>query len=299
MPDVLFCASAPEAGITIAAAITTELVRDVQARHDSWPTATAAIGRLTTGAILFGAGLEPRERINLRIGGDGPIGWVGADAWLLDDGALGARGYARNPHVDLPVDARGKFDVGGAVGSGSLQVTKSYASGQPYVGIVPLHSGEIAEDLAAYLANSEQIPSVVALGVLANPNGVLAAGGVIAQILPGADERAIARLEAQALAMPPVTTLIAEGAGARELLAALAGDVALRSQREIAVRFACLCTRTKVEAAIIGLGPAELRTMARGQDATEATCEYCRKRYEFSTEDVAAIAARLEGEARD
>jgi molecular chaperone Hsp33 len=294
MSDLLVSAAAPEDGITIAAVITTELVREIQARHDSWPTATAAIGRLATGAVLFAAGLEPGERIALRIVGDGPLGPVGADAWMLDDGALGARGYARNPHVDLPLDARGKFDVAGAVGAGSLQVTKSYADGQPYVGIVPLHSGEIAEDLATYLGKSEQIPSVVALGVLANPAGVIAAGGIIAQILPGADERSIARLEERALAMPPVTTMIAQGAGARELLLALAGDSALRSQREVAVRFACLCTRTKVEAAMIGLGPSELRAMAAEREDTEASCEYCRKRYEFSSTEIEALATRLE-----
>ena len=178
------------------------------------------MGRLVTGAALLSANLKGRERISLQIAGQGPIGGLTADAWLLADDVIGARGYARNPHADLPIDARGKFDVAGAIGAGVLQVTKSYEVGQPYVGVVPLHSGEIAEDVAAYLARSEQIPSVVALGVLANPGGVVAAGGVIAQVLPGTDESAIAQLERRAVAMPPVTAIVAERPEARRLIAA-------------------------------------------------------------------------------
>ena len=197
MPDLLLGATAGS-GASIFAAVTTDLVAEVQRRHDLSPTATAAVGRLVTGAVLFGAGLAGRERISLQISGDGPIGTVAADAWLLGDRTVGARGYARNGRAELPIDARGKFDVAGVIGDGLLQVTKSYEVGQPYVGVVPLQSGEIAEDLAAYLAKSEQIPSVVALGVLANPNGVVAAGGVLAQVLPGAGDAAIALLEARA-----------------------------------------------------------------------------------------------------
>ncbi|MBV8490114.1 MAG: Hsp33 family molecular chaperone HslO, partial [Candidatus Eremiobacteraeota bacterium] len=294
MPDLLLAASSPNAGIALFAAITTDLVAEIQRRHDLWPTASAAVGRLTTGAVLFGAGLKGRERVSLQIAGSGPLSSVSAEAWLLDDATIGARGMAARPHVDLPIDRRGKFDVGGAIGQGSLQVTKSYEIGQPYVGVVPLHSGEIAEDLAMYLAQSEQIPSVVALGVLANPEGIVAAGGVLAQILPGADEAAIAKLEERALAMPPVTSLIASTPDAGALMASLAGDLELRAQRRLDVRFACLCTREKVEAALLGLGRAELLAMSDERDVTEATCEYCKKPYAFSPEELRALAARLE-----
>ena len=295
MPDLLLAASAPEAGIAFVSAVTTELVREIQQRHDLWPTATAATGRLTTGAVLFGAGLKGRERISLQISGDGPIGSITADAWLLESGAIGARGYARNPQVDLPVDARGKFDVAGAVGAGSLQVTKSYEVGQPYVGITALHSGEIAEDLAAYLAQSEQIPSVVALGVLAGPQGVIAAGGVLAQVLPDANEAAVAELERRALAMPSVTSLVSGGADAQALLHALAGNLELRAQRSTAIEFRCLCTRAKVETALLGLGSDELRSMAEERDDTEASCEFCRKRYVFTSDELRALAGRVAG----
>ena len=248
MPDTIVAASDAGAAITVAAAITTELVAEIRDRHDLWPTATAAVGRLTSGAALFAAtNLKGNERISLQIAGNGPLGTVAADSWLLDEQTIGARGYARNARVDLPIDARGKFNVAGAIGDGSLHVTRSSDAGQPYVGVVPLASGEIAEDLAHYLGQSEQTPSVVALGVLANPNGIVAAGGILARVLPGADERALSALEQRALTMPPVTQLIADGADATGLLRALTGEADLRSFRSIDVRFACRCSRAKVE----------------------------------------------------
>jgi molecular chaperone Hsp33 len=286
MPDLLISAAAPDAGVAIVAAITSELVTEVRERHDLSPLATAAVGRLVTGAALFGAALKGSERITLQITGDGPIGGIAADAWLQDDETIGARGYARNPHVDLPLNERGKFDVTAALGTGSLQVTKSYEIGRPYVSIVPLYSGEIAEDVAAYLVKSEQIPSVVALGVLAGPSGVRAAGGVLAQLLPGADERAAAVLEERALAMQPVTTLIDAGADAHALLHALAGPLQLRSHRTLDLRFACTCTREKVEAALAGIGTDELQRLASERSETEATCEFCKKVYVLTSDEL-------------
>jgi molecular chaperone Hsp33 len=293
MPDLLIGATAPDAGISIVAAITTDLVREIQKRHDLWPTASAAVGRLATGTVLFGSALKGRERISLQMTGDGPLESLTAEGWLLEENSLAVRAYARHPHVDLPIDARGKFDVGGAVGRGSLQVTRSFEVGQPYVGVVPLETGEVAEDLAMYLAQSEQIPSVVALGVLANPSGVIAAGGVLAQVLPGADERAVAALEGRALAMPPITALIAEGADANGLLHALGGNDDLRAQRSVNVRFACLCTPQKVESMLLGLGAQELREMAATRDETEAVCEFCKRPYIFTSKEIMELAERL------
>jgi molecular chaperone Hsp33 len=293
MPDTLLAASAPDAGIALVAAIATDLVREIRDRHDLWPTAAAAVGRLATGAALFGANLKGNERISLQIAGDGPLGNIAADSWLLDERTEGVRGYARNPRVDLPLDARGKFDVAGAIGTGSLQVTRSSDIGQPYVGIVPLSSGEIAEDLAVYLAQSEQIRSVVALGVLANPNGVVAAGGILARALPGADDRALAELERRAVAMPPITQLVSGGATVDDLLHELAGGWELRSVHTMAIRFACLCNRAKVEAVLMGLGADELLQLTRERDRTEAVCEYCKTRYVFTVPEVEALRARL------
>ncbi len=290
MPDMLISASAPEAGIVIVAAVTTDLTREIRDRHDMSPTATATTGRLATGAVLFGSALNGRERISLQISGEGPIGSVAADTWLAEPDVLAARGYAGNPHVDIPLNERGKFDVAGSVGAGSLHVTKSYEVGQPYVGVVPLYSGEIAEDLAAYLVKSEQIPSIVALGVLASPHGVRASGGVLAQIMPGADEKAIATLEERALAMPPITTLINEGADAHALLHALAGALELRSHRSIEVRFGCLCSKQKVEIALVAMGAQELRRLAAERNEAEATCEFCKRVFVFTSNEVLGLA---------
>lgn len=292
MPDRILAASALDAGIAITAAITTDLVGEIRDRHDLWPTATAAVGRLATGAALLAANLKGNERISLQIAGNGPLGNIAADAWFLDEHAIGARGYARNGQVELPVDQRGKFNVAGAVGKGSLQVTRSTEVGQPYVGIVPLATGEIAEDIAVYLAQSEQIPSIVALGVLANPNGVIAAGGVIAQALPGADEHLLAALEERAVAMPPVTQQISHGADAEALLRAVAGDTELRASRSINVRFACRCNRTKVEAVLLGMGADDLLALTRERDFTEATCEYCKTEYIFTADEVRELSER-------
>jgi len=294
MSDGIVTATAADGSFSIVAGITTSLVRETQIRHELSPTASAALGRLLTGAALLGASLKGRERLSLQIASDGPLRGLVADVALEAPDTIGARGYSRRSHVDIPLNARGKFDVGGAVGRGYLHVTRSFEVGQPYVGVVPLVSGEIGEDLAAYLSQSQQIPSVVALGVLANPSGIGAAGGVIAQVLPGADESTVARLEELAAAMPPVTAQIAAGAGPRELALALAGELPLRFIGEYRVVFACRCSRERVEVALIGLGRDELRKIVAEQPQTEAVCEFCKKRYVLSRAEVENLIERLE-----
>lgn len=293
MRDLIISASAPGDGFAVVVGVTTELVRETQRRHGLSPTATAAAGRLITGAALLATGLKDELRISLQIAGDGPLRGVVADAWLAGPDRIGARGYTKVSYVELPLNQAGKFDVAGALGNGTLHVTKASEEGQPYSGVVPLESGEIAEDIAAYLLKSEQIPSVVALGVLADPSGVVAAGGAIAQLLPGADERAIASLEERALAMPPITKLIAEGADAHALLHAIAGGAALRAHRTLDVTFLCRCTREKVETALAGLGADELQKMARERPETEATCEFCKKLYVFTSAELNELVSLL------
>src|SRR5471030_2341508 len=298
MSDKIVTASAANGTVSLVAGITTEIVREAQARHALAPTASAAVGRLLTGAALLGASLTGRERLTLQINGDGPIGQLVADACSSGDGVITARGYARHPHADMPLNARGKFDVSCVIGTWQLQVTKSYEIGQPYKGIVPLETGEIGEDIASYLFNSQQIPSVVALGVLANPAGIVAAGGVIAQLMPGADDTTIALLERNAGTMPPVTQQIAEGADPQSLLAAVAGTLELKIYQEFAPVFGCLCSLEKVEVALLGLGRDELEKIIREQPQTEATCEFCKREYVLSTNDVSGLISRLETSER-
>jgi molecular chaperone Hsp33 len=293
--DRVVTASAANGTVSFVAGITTGLVRETQVRHALAPTAAAAVGRLVTAAALLGASLKGPERLTLQIAGDGPIGVIVADAWSAGEDAIAARGYARNPLADLPLNARGKFDVAGAIGKGRLQVTKSYEIGQPYVGVVPLETGEIGEDIASYLANSQQIPSVVALGVLADPQGIRAAGGVIAQLMPGAADDTIARLEANAAGMPPVTTQIVDGAGAREIIERLAEGLELRAHEHVyEARFDCRCTKERVERALVGLGRDELLKILKEQPQTEATCDFCKRRFVLTSADVEGLLASLD-----
>ncbi|MFN2460745.1 MAG: Hsp33 family molecular chaperone HslO [Candidatus Velthaea sp.] len=294
MQDRLVTATAANGTVSLVGGIATDLVREAQERHALAPTASAAVGRLITGAALLGASLKGRERLTLQIEGDGPIGAIVADAWSGAEGVVEARAYARHPGADVPLNARGKFDVAAVVGAGRLQVTKSYEVGQPYNGIVPLASGEIGDDLAAYLLSSQQVASVVALGVLANPSGIVAAGGVIAQLMPGADEETVALLERNANAMLPVTQQIAEGAGAELLLRAVTAGLELKIFRDYRLRFGCRCTREKVETALLVLGRDELAKIVTEQPQTEATCEFCKRRYVLSAGEVNDLIARLD-----
>jgi molecular chaperone Hsp33 len=293
--DRVVTASAANGTVSFVAGTTTELVREAQRRHDLAPTASAAVGRLITAAALLGASLKGREQLTLQIAGDGPIGAVVADAWSGGDDVIAVRGYARHPRADLPLNARQKFDVARVIGNGQLQVTKKYEVGRPYVGIVPLESGEIGDDIAGYLANSQQIPSVVALGVLAGPTGIRAAGGVIAQLLPGAADDTIAHLENNAATMPPVTTQIDEGADARALIERLAAGMPMRPHEHVFHPvFDCRCTRERVERALIGLGRDELLKMASEQPETEATCDFCKRRYVLTSAEVEQLVAKLD-----
>ncbi len=294
MQDRLVTASAVQGTVSLVAGVTTQIVREAQERHRLAPTASAAVGRLISGAALLGASLGARERLTLQINGDGPIGQIVADSWNIGPRRVAARAYARNPAADLPLNARGKFDVAGVVGAGQLQVTKSYEVGQPYKGIVPLETGEIGDDIASYLANSQQIPSVVALGVLANSAGIIAAGGVIAQLMPGADDATIATLERNAQAMPAVTRQIADGADGESLLRTVAASLELKFFGEYELEFGCRCTREKVEFALLALGREELAKMATEQPQTEATCEFCKRQYVLSSSEVNDLVARLD-----
>jgi molecular chaperone Hsp33 len=291
--DRIVTASAARGTVSLVAGITTHLVAEARERHDLAPTASAAVGRLLTAAALLGTSLTGRERLTLQVVGDGPIGAITADAWSAGEAHVAARAYARNPAADVPLNARGKFDVARVVGNGKLQVTKTYEVGQPYSGIVPLVSGEIGDDVAAYLANSEQIPSIVALGVLAGPDGIKAAGGVIAQVMQAADDATVAALERAVAEMPPVTTQIVAGADPEALLQAVAGALDLKIFTPFDVSFDCQCTLEKVESALLGLGKDELAKIAREQPQTEATCDFCGKRYVLTADEVTALGARL------
>jgi molecular chaperone Hsp33 len=257
------------------------------------PTSSVAVGRLITAAALLGANLKGRERLSLQVNGSGAIGGIVAEVMMLPDHTVGARAYAHHPHADVALTPDGRFNVGELVGRGKLMVTRSYEVGQPYTGIVNLITGEIASDVAAYFAYSEQVPSVVAIGEHLDQSGVRAAGGVIAHVLPGATEATIAQLEANAKAMDPVSTQLVAGSEPEAIIERLGAGMAPKRLREYDVLFACRCTREKVETALLGLGHDELVKIAQEQPETEATCEYCKRIWKLSSDEVSRLAARI------
>lgn len=271
------------------AAVTTKTVELARRRHATAPTATAALGRTLTGAGLLGTVLKAGQTVMVRVLGDGPLG--GALAMSDSNGAV--RGYVANPDVHLPLTPTGKLDVGGAVGRGALHVTIDLGMRYPYHGSVPLVSGEIGEDLASYLVTSQQIPSVVALGVLVSPDErVLAAGGLIVQVLPGAGVGVIDYLEKRARVLPTVTTMVSSGQTPEDMVKAALGDVRSQVVERQPVRFRCGCTVAKVRGVLASLGEDELRDILREQGQIEVRCNFCGKRYTFGEEDVAKISGQ-------
>jgi len=258
------------------AAVTTELVEEARVRHGTLPTATAALGRALTAGLLLGGLSKADERVSLQFTGDGPLGSILVDA--TPGGHV--RGFVSRPQTHLPARA-GKLDVGGAVGRGVLCVMRiPLGEASPYRSIVPLVSGEIGTDVASYLAGSEQIPSVVGVGVFVHADGrVGAAGGYLLQAMPGADAQAIDRLEENVGAAPPPSDLVRQGLDAPAILARLLSGFPTRVLEEQALRFQCRCSRERVEAAIVAMGRAELMDVLAHERRAEVVCEFCGARY--------------------
>lgn len=271
----------------------TDMVGELERIHRSSAVVTAATGRLLTAASIMGSMLKGEgHSITLGVSGGGPAGSVIAVA----DAAGNAKAYATNPVVEIPLNPRGKLDVSGAVGrEGKLYVIRDQGRGEPYVGLVPLVSGEIAEDITSYFATSEQVPTVCALGVLVDTDlTVKAAGGYLLQLLPGAGEEEISQVEQNTLAMPPVTQLICDGLTPEELaLRALAG-MEPRVLDARTVEYRCDCTRQRMAAALASLGAGELRAMAEEDGQAELCCHFCRNRFTFPREELLEMVSRKE-----
>ena len=276
--------------VRIVAARTTALVREAQRRHGCSPTVSAGLGRLLTGAALIGVQLTGRERVTLQITCRGAVRFLVADA--LAGGRV--RGFPGRARAELPLNVKGKFDVAGIVGRGSLHVTRTYDTGLPYTSAVPLASGEIGEDLAYFFARSEQIPTVVALGVLANPDGVVAAGGLLAQLLPGAEAATLDAIETAARTLPHISSLIRDGESPEQLIARFAAGLSPNPGLIQPLSFACPCDRRRVVRAIVTLGHEALAEMASGDEDTEATCDFCGQRYYFSPSEIGEILTAAE-----
>ena len=276
-------------GLVKASAITgTELVERARQIHRLLPVATAALGRALMGASMMGDQLkEERGTVTLRIKGGGPLGTITA----VSDHLGNVRGYVQNGMVDFTEKAPGKLDVGAAVGSqGTLTLIRDMGLREPYVGTVELLSGEIAEDLAAYFVESEQIPTACALGVLIGTDqSVTSAGGYLIQLLPGAGEEIIGKVERGVARVGSVSRALEHGMTARELLEQVLGEFRLEILEEHPVEYRCYCSRARVETALISLGRQELDDMIREQGQAEVTCQFCDKVYRFTKEELCAL----------
>jgi molecular chaperone Hsp33 len=289
--DYLVRSISKDGSIRGLAAVSTALVEEARRRHGALPTAAAALGRALTGGALLGAGLKTGQRVALKFEGDGPLKKIVVEA--ESNGVV--RGYVAEPGVHLP-SKKGKLDVAGAVGrTGLLTVSKDLRLKEPYQGIVQLVSGEIAEDLAFYLAESEQVPSAVALGVYVETHGqVAAAGGFLIQTLPPIQEEVLEQVIARIQKLPSMTDLLRSGKSPEAILADIYADLPYSILDKYALAWQCSCSRERVERALLTLGREELSSLvAQGEAATTIACEFCRQEYTFEREDLEKLAEEI------
>ena len=278
-------------------ASTSELVARARDLHQCSPTATAALGRVLTGAALMGALLKSeRDVVSLRVDGGGPGGPVQAIARA--DGTV--KGLIRNPQADLPIREKdGKLDVGGLLGkNGSLVVTKDMGLKEPYVGRCDLVSGEIGEDLATYFVQSEQTPSVVSVGVLLAGNAI-SAGGLIVQAMPQCSEEVLEELELRAPVMGDISRNLIEFDGPMGLMRAMFRGMEPQVLTDTPVAWKCDCSPERVAAALVTLGPDELLDMAQKDHGAEVGCPYCNTKYRFSEKELEHLAEEARGSRKE
>jgi molecular chaperone Hsp33 len=284
MFDYIVRATAGDHQIRAFAATTREMVEEARKAHNTSPVATAALGRLLTAGSMMGIMMKGEDDIlTIKIQGSGPIEGL----TVTSDSKGNVKGYVYNPGVMLPPNQAGKLDVGGAVGEGVLSVIQDIGLKEPYVGQTILIGGEIAEDLTYYYANSEQTPSSVALGVLMNKeNTVKQAGGFIIQLLPGASDEMIEKLEKKLGEITSITTLLDEGNTPEMILEHILGEFGMEIMELIPTRFHCNCDKKRVEKALISVGRKDLQEMIDDEKSIEVNCHFCNKNYEFTVEDL-------------
>ncbi|TKH19392.1 redox-regulated molecular chaperone HslO [Bacillus wiedmannii] len=291
MKDYLVKALAFDGEVRAYSVRTTNTVSEAQRRHDTWRTASAALGRSLTAGTMMGAMLKGDQKLTIKVEGNGPIGPILVDAHANGD----VRGYVTNPHVDFEGTEQGKLRVYQAVGNeGFVTVIKDIGMREPFIGQSPIVSGELGEDFTYYFAVSEQTPSSVGVGVLVNgDDSVLAAGGFILQIMPGAQEETISFIEDRLQKIPPVSTLIEQGLSPEELLYAVLGEDKVKVLEVMDVQFNCTCSRERIESVLISLGKTELEQIREEEEETEVHCHFCNERYKFSKEDITNLIESL------
>jgi molecular chaperone Hsp33 len=292
MSDQLVRAITKDGLVKVVAVSTRELTEQARQIHRTTPVATAALGRTLAAASMMGNALKgDGASVTLQVKGGGPLGTVLA----VSDNAGNVRGTVDDPSVDLPLRSDGKLDVGGAVGcDGTLTVIKDLNMKEPYVGSVGLLGGEIAEDLAAYFVESEQIPTACGLGVLVDRDqSVMAAGGYLIQLLPGAGEDVITKVEGGILAAGSVTGLLQADSDPASLLRRVMPDFELEILETSPIEYRCDCSRDRMERALISLGPEELRSLIDEQGQAELTCRFCDNVQTFTREQLEVLYSNM------
>lgn len=288
MADTILRGVSNDGKIRIFAAETTALVDRAQKIHRSYPIATAALGRLLTAAAMMGTMLKgERDTVTLRIKGDGPIGGVLA----VGNSKGQVKGYSVNPGVVLEDKVPGKLNVGGAVGKGTLAVICDLGLKEPYAAQIELVSGEIAEDLTAYYAISEQVPSAIALGVLVDTDGsVIKAGGFILQLMPGSTDDDAEVIEKTLASLPSITTMLNENMSCEDIIFRVTQGFDMLVYNDAAVpEYVCDCSRSRVEKALISMGREEMQKLIDEQDEAELTCQFCDKIYRFDRAELTQL----------
>lgn len=289
-PDKLFRAVSQEGGISVQALVATSLTQQAMTRHCTSPLAGAALGRALMGTLLVASRTQDGETVQLQFKGNGPIGSITTDG----DNTGQVRGFVQNPSVDLPFKDE-KLDVAGAIGIGLLTVDRNHPTWkEPYRGVVHLVSSEIAEDITYYLRESEQNPAAVGLGVAFNKEGEIdAAAGFLVQALPGADEEALARVEDNVLALPPLTEWVRAGKTAEDIAEELLQGIGIAASSELTPVFRCRCNRERITRALSLLGREELSSMADEEKPAEINCHFCNETYSLSPHELRSIIADL------
>ncbi|OCA91586.1 Hsp33 family molecular chaperone HslO [Pseudobacillus wudalianchiensis] len=284
MKDYLVKALAFDGQVRAYAVDTTETINEAQRRHYTWPTASAAMGRAMTAGVMMGAMLKGEEKITIKIEGGGPIGAI-----LVDANSKGkVRGYVTNPQTHFDLNEHGKLDVRRAVGTnGLLTVVKDLGLREHFSGQTPIVSGELGEDFTYYFVASEQVPSAVGVGVLVNPdNSILAAGGFIVQIMPGAEEEVISLIEEKVSNMTPISKLIERGMSPEEILYYVLGKENVKILDQMPVSFECTCSKERFGNAIVSLGKEEIQEMIDEDGQAEAQCHFCNEKYIFTRDEL-------------
>ncbi|MGX7419983.1 Hsp33 family molecular chaperone HslO [Carnobacterium gallinarum] len=288
MSDYLLKSVCYDGQIRAYAVCATETVSEAQKRHDTWSAASAALGRTMVGALLLGATMKGDDKMTVKVDGDGPVGHI-----IVDSNAKGeTKGYIANPKVQLPLNAVGKIDVRGAVGTqGSLTVTKDIGMKEAFSGQVPLVSGELGEDFTYYMANSEQVPSAIGLSVLVDTDdSIKAAGGFMIQVMPGATDETLDAIEKNIAEIPLVSRLMEQGEQPEEILyRLLGGEENVKILEKMPISFKCDCSKERFADAIITLGATEIQAMIDEDHGAEANCHFCGNSYHYSEVDLAEL----------